>query len=130
MTSSPTLEPELGLVTDQAAESLQMQILGTYSAGSVDLEWAQGPIILKDLQMVLIRSLAWVYWVGLSQRPLTLAACKNHLESCKNPSAGLPPTSHVRAFGHDHHQLGVGSDTETPVFCGYCFVNFLFCIGV
>ena len=38
------LEPELGLVTDQAAESLQMQILGIYSAGSVDLEWAQGPI--------------------------------------------------------------------------------------
>lgn len=68
VTSSPTVGPEIGLVTDKAGESLQMQILRTYSAESqsVDLEWAQGPIILKDLQMVLICmvlicSLAWVY---------------------------------------------------------------------
>ena len=103
-----------------------MHILGTYSVGSVDLEWAQGPIILKDLQMVLIRSLAWVYWVGLSQRPLTLAAHKNHLESCKNPSASLPPTSPIRASGRDHHQQGMGSDTETPVFYCYCLLTFYF----
>ena len=111
---------------DQAGESLQMHILGTYSVGSVDLEWAQGPIILKDLQMVLIRSLAWVYWVGLSQRPLTLAAHKNHLESRKNPSASLPPTSPIRASGRDHHQQGMGSDTETPVFYCYCLLTFYF----
>ena len=51
VTSSPTLGPEIGLVADQAGESLQMQSLRTYCAESqsVDLEWAQGPIILKDL---------------------------------------------------------------------------------